>query len=64
MVFPVGMYAARTFAIAALVHLGPLVILAQSVAYVALALWLTAFMGLARLLVTAIREAHNARVYL
>ena len=37
MVFPVGMYAACTFAIAASVHQGALVVLAQSVAYVALA---------------------------
>jgi tellurite resistance protein TehA-like permease len=61
MVFPVGMYAACTFAIAALVHLGPLVVLAQSVAYVALALWLIAFMGLARHVVRAISGPIEAR---
>jgi tellurite resistance protein TehA-like permease len=46
LVFPVGMYAACTFEVAQLVHLGLLMILAQWAAYLALGLWLMAFVGL------------------
>jgi tellurite resistance protein TehA-like permease len=48
LVFPVGMYAAGTFEIAALVHIGVLMILAELVGYVALGLWALAFVGMSR----------------
>jgi tellurite resistance protein TehA-like permease len=56
-VFPVGMYAASTFALAALVHLDTLAGVARWLAYVALSIWLIAFVGLSRHLFGAARRA-------
>ena len=46
LVFPVGMYAACTFEVAAVVQLGPVLVLAQWVTYLALGVWLIVLVGL------------------
>jgi tellurite resistance protein TehA-like permease len=55
-VFPIGMYAACTYALSDLVHLPGLSVVANLVAYVAVSLWVILFAGLAHHLAAAIRK--------
>lgn len=59
-VFPVGMYAACTFELAALIQLNVLLTAATWFAYVAAALWIATFIGFARHVVGASRITPRA----
>lgn len=61
MAFPVGMYAACTFALSGLVDLELLAVLARWLTYVAISLWLIVFAGLLRHLVSKLIGAASSR---
>jgi tellurite resistance protein TehA-like permease len=56
MVFPIGMYAASTFAVADILHVAALALGAQLLTYVALAIWLIVATGMVRRLRTRVRR--------